>query len=407
MRKNVVLILIILVWVISPSLKADSVMERLINKDWREVNSRSKSVYTDTIVCYTGTQRMEVCLLRNNNVRVKMQEYYLSDTMVQVFDAAEVGKHRNGKYIVFREIKGSGKKTHCARITGLSDFTHEFIMVNGDSTQSKKFVTGFKNLKLKSGEILSRDSLLSKTWCEVDLKTRQAKNSQEVFMENVVLKSTFTGDRSTVAPLWGVSEYCFSDTIVENYNINLKPEFTYGKYLVINEMGEKYRKKPVSYIISKLNKDTLELQCVSHTERDKRLFLQNKYAESVAQDTTVKRSVMNSIIGRHWYFMDKGKVTDFVYITRKHIISSEIRYVKHIGWVVGESTGEYYLAKNTKGKFDKSKVGKVENGTHIRYKSLAYTKEEEMFQDWKVHILSPRAVMFSFSRLFQETYLSE
>jgi hypothetical protein len=65
------------------------------------------------------------------------------------------------------------------------------------------------------------------------------------------------------------------------------------------------------------------------------------------------------------------------------------------------------LAKNTKGKFDKSKVGKVENGTHIIYKSLAYTKEEEMFQDWKVHILSPRAVMFSFSRLFQETYLSE
>ena len=165
MRKNVVLILIILVWVISPSLKADSVMERLINKDWREVNSRSKSVYTDTIVCYTGTQRMEVCLLRNNNVRVKMQEYYLSDTMVQVFDAAEVGKHRNGKYIVFREIKGSGKKTHCARITELSDFTHEFIMVNGDSTQSKKFVTGFKNLKLKSGEILSRDSLFSKMWC--------------------------------------------------------------------------------------------------------------------------------------------------------------------------------------------------------------------------------------------------
>lgn len=397
----------ILTWMTSPMLRAQSVMELLVNKDWREVNNATRLIYSDTVVCYTGTQRMEVCLLRNNNVRVKMQEYYLSDSMVQAFDTAQVGKHKNGKYIVFREIKGVDKETHCARITGLSDFTHEIIMERDDSVLTKKFVTGFKNLKIESGEMINRDLLLSKTWCEIDVKTGLAMNSQEVFMGNVVLKSTFTGDRFTVAPLWSVSEYCFSDTIVKNYNIKLAPEFSYGKYLVINEMGEKYRKKPVSYTISKLDEDTLELRCVSHPERGKRLFLKSRYAESLEQDTTVKRSVMDAIAGRHWYFMNKGKVTDFVYITRNYIITSDIHYVKHIGWIVGESTGEYYLAKNTKGKFDKCKVGKVEDGTHIRYKSLAYTKEEEFLQNWKLAILSNRAIMFTFGKLFKETYLSE
>lgn len=407
MRKKIVLIGMILVWAISPMLRAESIMELLINKDWREVNNATQLIYQDTMVYYTGTQRITVRLLKYDNASVNIQEYYLSDSMVQVFDTAQVGKHKNGKFMVFRDVNGPDRKTKCMLLTGLSDFTHELIVENGYSLQKKKYVAGSTNLKLRSGEIVARDWLLSKTWQEIDIATGQAKNSQEVFMKNVVLKSTFTGDRFSVAPLWSVSEYCFSDTIVKKYDIKRTPEFSYGKYLVINEVNEKYRKVPVNYAINKLTQDSLELICVSHPERPKKLFLQSKYVDSLVQDTTVKRSVMNSIIGRHWYFMDKGKVTDFIYITRNHIISSEIRYVEHIGWVVGENSGVYYLAKNTVGKFDDKKVGKIENGTYIRYKSLAYTKEEEILQNWKVRILSPRALMFSFGRLFQETYLSE
>lgn len=216
MRKKIVLIGMILVWAISPMLRAESIMELLINKDWREVNNATQLIYQDTMVYYTGTQRITVRLLKYDNASVNIQEYYLSDSMVQVFDTAQVGKHKNGKFIVFRDVNGPDRKAKCMLLTGLSDFTHELIVENGERLQKKKFVAGSTNLKLRSGEIVARDWLLSKTWQEIDIATGQAKNSQEVFMKNVVLKSTFTGDRFSVAPLWSVSEYCFSDTIVKN-----------------------------------------------------------------------------------------------------------------------------------------------------------------------------------------------
>ena len=74
-RKALILMFVALI-ICSLSVKGETTMELLINKDWHEVNPYDYQPREDYYVRYTGTQRMIVGEDEDGNMKVRLQEYF-------------------------------------------------------------------------------------------------------------------------------------------------------------------------------------------------------------------------------------------------------------------------------------------------------------------------------------------
>ena len=111
-------ILIILCFALSLQLSAKSTMELLINKDWHEFDVKIMDIRKDCYYRFTGTQRMIVGNSQNGEHKARLQRYYLSNNVEEIFDSTQVGKNRNGNYIV---IQLSRNKSICYKIIKIAE----------------------------------------------------------------------------------------------------------------------------------------------------------------------------------------------------------------------------------------------------------------------------------------------
>ena len=88
---------------------AETAMELLINKEWYEVDLSKMKTRDDYYVKFTGTQRLIVGLDQDGNTKMRVQEYYLSKNKTEYFDSTQVGKHKDGKYLILRGKKQKSK----------------------------------------------------------------------------------------------------------------------------------------------------------------------------------------------------------------------------------------------------------------------------------------------------------
>lgn len=385
-------------------------MELLINKQWHLWDSVTHRINEKYFVCFTGTQRLVVSMNDEGEVHARIQDYYLSDKPVEAFDTAKVGKVRDGKYLVYSDRenlpkhKASKRAFVCLKITNLTNTTLAVEVGEGRNLGVGRYVAGDGRISLANGEEVSRTALLNKTWRELNPETGESLERQELFMTSAVLKSEFHGDRRKIAPVWDVRGYYFSDSIPVKFDNEQPFSYNEGRYLVIDELNDRYKREAVSYEINRLIEDTLEIECKSHPERGKRLFAYS--LQEFKRDSTTTK--LDRLSGTHWYFVgDKERMTDFVYITDTQIISSEIKYVSPIGWILGERTGEYYLAPNAKGRFDETKVGTVKSGQYVRFKALGYSKSEQMRQNWVARFVNDNVLRFEYSTWQAEVFVRE
>ena len=103
-RKDIIVVLLLLLVSVFKA-EAESTMELLINKEWYEINLKKMETRDDYYVKFTGTQRLIVGTDEKGNTKMRVQKYYLSNKYAEEFDSTQVGKNRNGKYLVL-----SGKK---------------------------------------------------------------------------------------------------------------------------------------------------------------------------------------------------------------------------------------------------------------------------------------------------------
>ncbi len=86
---------------------AQTIFEKLKNKKWTDRRSENKYKYgintiyfTDSICCKGRTSTGVDTLIGKTYYR-----YYLSDSIVKIFNEEEIGKKKNGKYIVIEVLK--------------------------------------------------------------------------------------------------------------------------------------------------------------------------------------------------------------------------------------------------------------------------------------------------------------
>jgi hypothetical protein len=95
----------------------------LMNKEWRYQEPGKSYCFI-----YSYTDKEEIISLAINNKKTgdeMKSSYYLSDEVVDKFQANLVGKNKNGKYIVIRHKGGefSGERLYVFEILELTDTT--------------------------------------------------------------------------------------------------------------------------------------------------------------------------------------------------------------------------------------------------------------------------------------------
>ena len=110
---------------------AESTMELLINKEWYEIDLGKMQVRDDYYVKFTGTQRLTIGLDQDGNTKMRVQKYYLSNNETEFFDSTQVGKNRNGKYLVLCGKKSKGyTKAICMKLYQVDEMNLRMGAVN-------------------------------------------------------------------------------------------------------------------------------------------------------------------------------------------------------------------------------------------------------------------------------------
>ena len=122
MRNRLTLIVVVFLLASMLHVEAKSTMEMLINKEWYEIDLSKMQTRKDYYVKFTGTQRFIVGADEDGNTKARVQTYYLSNEKTDIFDEEQVGKCREGKYVVFQGKKRKGyTEAVCMELYQLDD----------------------------------------------------------------------------------------------------------------------------------------------------------------------------------------------------------------------------------------------------------------------------------------------
>ena len=359
-------ILIILCFALSLQLSAKSTMELLINKDWHEFDVKIMDIRKDCYYRFTGTQRMIVGNSQNGEHKARLQRYYLSNNVEEIFDSTQVGKNRNGNYIV---IQLSRNKSICYKIIKIAEDVIQIEDVLNPRIK-RNFITELINTDIeieKKGDVITTQELLEgKTWYLLDTETRQRTKEELFFKDNgTVVKCKIPDNRKKGIPEWALREYYFSDTIVTKFDRKKVGIRRNGVYLVLNEKGYGSSEwQTITYDIATLSDNKLVLEQVYPYGEVK--VYENNNINGLERKVKSKPQQIH-LIEKIWYNIDtvswqRNEYTE--YFDKTHVTRS-FKTRKGDRSIQNKKIYEYYMSNQPETVFDKKRKNRNLEGDYL------------------------------------------
>ena len=358
MKRCIILLHILVMIPLSFSVEAKSTMELLINKDWHEFDIKIMDIKKDCYYRFTGTQRMIVGNSQNGEHKARLQRYYLSNNVEEIFDSTQVGKNRNGNYIV---IQLSRNKSICYKIIKIAEDVIQIEDVLNPRIK-RNFITELINTDIeieKKGDVITTQELLEgKTWYLLDTETRQRTKEELFFKDNgTVVKCKIPDNRKKGIPEWALREYYFSDTIVTKFDRKKVGIRRNGVYLVLNEKGYGSSEwQTITYDIATLSDNKLVLEQVYPYGEVK--VYENNNINGLERKVKSKPQQIH-LIEKIWYNIDtvswqRNEYTE--YFDKTHVTRS-FKTRKGDRSIQNKKIYEYYMSNQPETVFDKK--GKI------------------------------------------------
>lgn len=365
LKRSFCIVFLLCYFAIDSFAKDLSTMELLINKDWYELDMQNMQARNNFYYRFTGTQRLTVGPDQEGNMKMKVQEYYLSNKYETHFDPTKIGKSREGKYLVIRRFSTSkSSNAICLKIKEISESGLQTIDENISKTFVKYYFTDAK--ETKKGEIISTRKLLTeRKWYQLDENTGKRLTVEQTFNNWYVLKCVMADNRRKEFPKWKLWEYYLSDTIVSEFDRKKVGTRENGIYLVINEQDSEGDWQAVNYDISTLSDTRLVLDCVYPQGIAPQIY-ENSLGR-VGNDEAKLKPMQNQLMANEWFLLDtvswnRSKVTvsyDKTHVTRTVPIRKD-------GVVKDErQVFEYYMSNNPVNEFDWRQKGRNLEGEYI------------------------------------------
>ena len=375
MRNRLTLIVVVFLLASMLHVEAKSTMEMLINKEWYEIDLSKMQTRKDYYVKFTGTQRLIVGADEDGNTKVRVQTYYLSNEKTDIFDEEQVGKCREGKYVVFQGKKRKGyTEAVCMELYQLDDMNMRMGDVKVAKAEQHCFVVNTEEGKdyetdTQQGDgtvISTQDLLVGKTWYEIDRKTGKRKRTEVLFdKDGMALHCTIAKNFKRELPDWQMREFYFSDEIEREFDHSKIGDRENGIYLVMKEKVDGGEWCAVNYDITTLSANRLVLDCVYPEGIPTRTFMTQYGIETMSRK--VQKPQQWQLMENAWHRLDTANWQrshfterfDSINVKRKYsVIIDGIRSLK-------ETENVYYMSNEADSVFDFSKVGKATEGDYV------------------------------------------
>lgn len=365
LKRSFCIIFLLCYFAIDSFAKDLSTMELLINKDWYELDMQNMQARNNFYYRFTGTQRLTVGPDQEGNVKMKVQEYYLSNKYETHFDPTKIGKSREGKYLVIRRLSTSrSTNAICLKIKEISESGMQTVDENISKTFVKYYFTDAK--EAKKGEIITTRKLLTeRKWYQLDENTGKRLTVEQTFNNWYVLKCVMADNRRKEFPKWKLWEYYLSDTIVTEFDRKKVGTRENGIYLVINEQDSEGDWQAVNYDISTLSDTRLVLDCVYPQGIAPQIY-ENSLGR-VGYDEAKLKPMQNQLMASEWFLLDtvswnRSKIA--VSYDKTHV--TRIFPIRKDGIVKNErQVYEYYMSNNLVDEFDWRQKGRNLEGEYI------------------------------------------
>lgn len=380
------------------AVEAKSIMEQLINKDWHELDLTNLNTRKDYYIKFTGTQRMIVGEDSLGNVKARVQKYYLSDKKTNHFDETQIGKQRNGKYIVV--LSGNGEAI-CYEITKISE---DVLNISDLSRNNKQqyFLSETESSSDNESEyairgtvITSQELLTGKTWYEIDVKSGKKLRTEMLYDKGgMVLSCVFAENPKRELPEWLMREYYFSDNIETEFKHSKIGDRKNGIYLVVKEKDRNGEWYAANYDISTLSANRLVLDCVYPKGIPSRTFMTR---EGLEQSDKVRRKPQQwQLTENVWYRLDTATMQrdrvkvrfDDTKMRRSYpTIVDGVRTVREVDCV-------YYLSNTADTVFEHSKVGNTPEGDYLIVNE-PFGNEERRISSYRIDFLDKKNMVLT------------
>lgn len=350
----------------SYQLSAKSTMELLINKDWHEFDVKIMDIKKDCYYRFTGTQRMIVGNSQDGEQKARIQKYYLSNKIEEIFDTTQVGKKRNGNYIVIQSLRN---KSICYKITKIDEDVIQIEDVLNPKIK-RNFIAELieKNIDIdKKGEVITTQELLEgKTWFLLDAETRQRTKEELFFKDNgTVVNCKIPDNRKKGIPEWTLREYYFSDTVVTKFERKKVGSRRNGVYLVVNEKEFGSNEwQTITYDIATLSDNKLVLEQVypygevKVYENNNVKGLESK-VKSKPQQIQLIENIWYNIDTLSWQRNEYTEYFDKTHVTRCFKTKNDDENIQN------KKIYEYYMSNQPETVFDKKRKNRNLEGDYL------------------------------------------
>lgn len=368
------LIFLIVLFIVFPFkyIEGKTTMEMLINKEWYELDLAKMQTYNWFYVKFTGTQRIIVRTEEDGSMKMRVQKYYLSNKTTDRFDSTQVGKHRDGKYIILQGVKRKDyMEAVCMELYQLEDLNMRMGDIRFSKAEQQCYVAENEFQTTEETEergmvISTQDLLVEKMWYEIDEKTGKRKRTEVLFdKDGMALHCTMAENYKKELPDWQMYEFYFSDGIEPEFHHTKIGKRINGIYLVVKEKDETGEWYAANYDISTLSSNRLVLDCVYPPGIPTRTFTTR--AELEKKHKINKKTQRWQLMENTWYHLDTvtwqrrdiSERFDSVNVIRRYtVIENGMRAMK-------ERKNVYYLSNSADSVFDYSKVGKSLEGDYV------------------------------------------
>ena len=350
---------------------AESIMELLINKEWYEVDLTKMQVREDYYVKFTGTQRLTVGLDQEGNTKMRVQKYYLSNNETEFFDSTQVGKNKDGKYLVLSGKKAKGyTKAICMKLYQVDEMNLRMGASNQTAAQQHCFVvqSGIEkyNDKEEGTVISTQDLLVGKMWYEVDIKTGKRKRTEVQYeKDGTAIFCTMAENYKRELPDWQMREFYFSDNIEHKFKHSKIGDRENGIYLVVKEKNEQGEWYAANYDITTLSANRLVLDCVYPQGVPTRIFMTRNAIET--SHRTAQKPQQWQLTENTWHRLDSTGVNRISFTERFDNVNITRRYpmIKNGIRDTVEISNPYYMSNTADSVFNFDKVGKTYEGDYL------------------------------------------
>ncbi|MBE6310431.1 MAG: hypothetical protein E7080_05185 [Bacteroidales bacterium] len=276
------------------NLSKNTVIGKLIQKKWYELNPSTMQMLRKYYVEYTFTDRILVVIDEKGNLTERFQPFYLSNKYETVFDSTKVGKNDNGKYMVVRSYENPDRAI-CFVIESVSENRMNIIEDQQGKDLHKYYLADTDIFAETPIELSPSETLINRTWLQVDENTGVGMRYEYRYEPYGYMEKCVMGEnRRTEFPRWLIGEYYFSNEPDTVFLYSKKGILEKGRYIVNHIKGENSTESFRTYEVKSLSADTILLECV-YPENGENLKL-----ASIVKHNTDSTTVLDKLAGKQW-----------------------------------------------------------------------------------------------------------